>query len=259
MNINLTITIFALVGGFLPALVWLFFWLKEDKLKPEPKGLLFTTFVVGGLSVFLAFFLQKGFTLLIENYNFDSKNLFTDNNLDSFLLANLIFLLVWAFIEEIVKYLSAYIVAFKNKAFDEPIDSMIYIITAAIGFSAVENSLFLFNVLFSSDNNLSFFLTGNMRFLGATVVHIVSSAVMGGIIGLAFYYPKLTKKIATVLGLLTATILHTAFNFFIIISNEGEMIKIFVSLWFLAIFVILFFEAIKKIKRPIPPTDQNYY
>ena len=201
--------------------------------------------------------LQKSFAILAENYHYSANDLFSDSTLTKVLLSNIIFLLVWAFIEETIKFLSAYVVAFKSKAFDEPIDSMIYIITASIGFSAVENTLFLFNVLFTGDNNLTLLLTGNMRFLGATVVHIVSSAVLGGIIGLAFCYPKLTKTTATILGLLTATILHTAFNFFIISSSEGEMIKIFITLWFLAIFVILFFERIKKINCPILPEDNS--
>ena len=37
-DLNLTMSLFALIGGFVPALVWLWFWLKEDKQKPEPKG-----------------------------------------------------------------------------------------------------------------------------------------------------------------------------------------------------------------------------
>jgi RsiW-degrading membrane proteinase PrsW (M82 family) len=37
----------------LPALLWLFFWLREDRFHPEPRGLLILTFLAGGLVVFL--------------------------------------------------------------------------------------------------------------------------------------------------------------------------------------------------------------
>ena len=45
--------IVALVGGLLPAFLWLFFWLREDKEHPEPKGLLFFTFLAGMSTVIL--------------------------------------------------------------------------------------------------------------------------------------------------------------------------------------------------------------
>ena len=41
----------AILGGVLPALVWLAFWLLEDRCEPEPKRYLLGTFIVGGLMV----------------------------------------------------------------------------------------------------------------------------------------------------------------------------------------------------------------
>ena len=49
---------------------------------------------------------------------------------------------VWVIIEEILKYTAALIVVFWHKAVDEPIDTIIYMITIALGFSALENTLF---------------------------------------------------------------------------------------------------------------------
>jgi len=46
----------AFLIGFLPVLIWLFFWLSEDRQKPEPRSLIFSIFVLGMLSVFLAYF-----------------------------------------------------------------------------------------------------------------------------------------------------------------------------------------------------------
>jgi len=55
------------VGGILPALIWLWFWLKEDKENPEPKGLLFLTFILGMIAVIIILPLEKIASGLIIN------------------------------------------------------------------------------------------------------------------------------------------------------------------------------------------------
>ena len=37
----------AFLGGVLPILLWLFFWLMEDSKAPEPKGYIFFCFLAG--------------------------------------------------------------------------------------------------------------------------------------------------------------------------------------------------------------------
>jgi RsiW-degrading membrane proteinase PrsW (M82 family) len=41
------IVIFTVIGGIIPALLWLRFWLKEDKKRPEPKKRILLTFIFG--------------------------------------------------------------------------------------------------------------------------------------------------------------------------------------------------------------------
>ena len=125
---------------------------------------------------------------------------------------------------------------------------MIYMITAALGFSAVENILFLFNVLVvEGANSNTFLFTGNLRFLGATMLHIVTSAIFGTCLSLAFYRGKIAKTIAWFVGLTIATALHVLFNFFIIVDEGGSVLKVLVCLWAVAMFVILLFEIVKKL------------
>ena len=69
---------------------------------------------------------------------------------------------------------------------DEPIDAVIYMITVALGFSALENALFLSNLISTSSFAQSI-ITGNSRFLGATLLHVASSAAVGVMIGLSYY------------------------------------------------------------------------
>ncbi|OHA58504.1 MAG: hypothetical protein A2571_01875 [Candidatus Vogelbacteria bacterium RIFOXYD1_FULL_44_32] len=247
IDLNLSMAVFSLVGGFAPALIWLWFWLREDDQKPEPKAIIAEAFVAGGLSVVLAFLIQRflaDWATRAQWTGFDYSN---PSFSLSFLISSAGFIFIWAAVEEIVKLSAAYFTGFRSRNFDEPIDAMIYIITAAIGFAAVENTLFLLSTLLSGETSIFFILTGNLRFLGATVVHIVSSAIVGGMISLSFCSARLTKTTAIIIGLCTATLLHGAFNFLIITSSGSGMLKIFVTLWLLAIFIIYFFEKIKTV------------
>lgn len=49
----------AFVAGLIPALFWVWFWLKEDKRKPEPLWLIFISFVAGMAVVPVVLPLQK--------------------------------------------------------------------------------------------------------------------------------------------------------------------------------------------------------
>jgi len=238
--------LFAVLGGFVPAFIWLWFWLKEDSARPEPARIVIRTFLVGGLFIFLAFILQKTLLSIYSDPDtFVATLSYPENNLAYFWLVAPT-LLLWSLIEEIVKYLAAAISAFSTKSFDEPIDAMIYMITSAIGFAAIENTLFLIQVL--THENVSYFvLTGNLRFLGATVVHIVSSAIVGGFLSLSYCTGWFKKIVYLTIGIFVASGLHALFNFFIIVSDSTEMFKIFLALWLVAIFVIYFFEKVKKI------------
>ncbi len=246
-SLDLSIAIFSLVGGFAPALIWLWFWLKEDREKPEPKAMIAEAFVAGGLSVVFAFIIQRFLAEWATKAQWQGFDYSNPSFSLAFLISSAGFIFIWAAVEEIVKLAAAYFTGLRSRNFDEPIDAMIYIVTAAIGFAAVENTLFLLSTMLSGETSIFFILTGNLRFLGATVVHIVCSAIVGGMVGLSFCSARLTKTTAIAIGLCTATFLHGAFNFLIITSSGTGMLKIFVGLWLLAIFVIYFFEKVKTV------------
>jgi RsiW-degrading membrane proteinase PrsW (M82 family) len=246
-NMSWFFILFAIAGGFLPTIFWLWFWLQEDRRKPEPLRLIMKTFIVGGFFIVPAFALEK---FLAPNTNIIElvSNAYRDKSPFWPLIIISSPLIIWAVIEEIIKYLAARIAALKNKQCDEPIDVMIYMITAALGFSAVENFLFLLNILSINTIPLnSLFLTGNLRFLGATLLHIVASAVFGTFLSFAFYRSKIIKTLAWILGLTTATALHVFFNFFIIVNEGDNVLKVLLSIWIIAIFIIFIFEVIKRI------------
>lgn len=249
MTSTLGIILTAIIGGLLPALVWLFFWLYEDKKKPEPKGNLLQAFLVGAVAVIVAFFLERPFLSVFGPLAGTAIPI-------EFSLVTLIMILgqsklifVWSAIEETVKYAGARITVLERPEFDEPVDAMIYLITVALGFAAMENALFLFDILAKGQDHIYFILTGHLRFLGATIVHTVSSAIVGAGLALSFYKPWWYKLIATIVSLFTAIVLHALFNFFII-NNDGEATaQVLLALWLAAIFIIFLFERVKIITK----------
>ena len=217
----------AFLAGLIPALFWLWFWLREDKCRPEPKALIATAFIAGMLIVPLVLPLQE----------FAMKRFSGDN---------LIF--VWVIIEEVLKYSAALIVVLWNKAVDEPIDTIIYMITIALGFSALENALFIFNPLVDGDY-VNSFLTGNFRFLGATLLHVLASGTVGIAMALSFYKRDLIKVAVASLGLLVAIILHALFNFFIMDASGETVLGVFMFVWMGVIVLFLIFEKVKQLEK----------
>jgi RsiW-degrading membrane proteinase PrsW (M82 family) len=216
----------AMLGGLLPALFWLWFWLREDNKKPEPSGLILRTFVAGMIVVPLVLPLQKL-----------ALTLFSGTSL----------ILVWVVIEETLKYTLALGVILWHKAVDEPIDYIVYMITIALGFAALENALFIWNPLVAGDLSGSI-ITGNFRFLGATLLHILASGTIGVFLAFAYYRSDTVKLLAGTFGLFVAILLHTLFNLFIMDANGETILSIFLTVWVLVIALFLIFEKVKRIR-----------
>lgn len=242
----------AIAGGILPSLVWLWFWLKQDSKSPEPTGLIALSFFAGMAIVYFVLPLQK-FVLTHIVFIMDTVNTLALKISLTAPSKETIMTTLWAFIEEFAKYATVFFIAFKSKFFDEPMDAVIYIITASLGFSAMENTLYIFRDLANS-GVIEVFGNGNMRFLGATIVHIVSSAFIGIAIAFSFYAPKYIKFISVALGIFTATLLHAYFNLSIIVSDGTIMtLLVFSQFWGAIIGIILLLAIIKRIQRPINP------
>lgn len=237
-----TIISFALLGGLIPALFWLIFWLREDSIHPEPKKLIFTTFVFGMLSVPFTL----AFQLVVNKVYFRDLDVHTIfENGPHFLIIGVIMVVVWAFSEEFAKYFAAYHGGLKKEDNDEAVDNMIYMITAALGFSAVENALFIFGPLLLGDTELAI-STGNLRFIGATLLHISTASIIGALRSFSHFKTNEIKKRYVFSGMILAVGLHSAYNLFIIKNAEGAFVAL-ASIWTIIIIIILIFERIKKI------------
>lgn len=235
--LNITL---AIIGGLLPALVWLSFWLREDESRPEPKQLLVGLFLAGAFAILPTYLLQE-FLRQLWSLGLEQGVFYT--------------ILTWAASEELIKYLVVSILALSTPYFDEPVDAMIYLITAALGFSAAENALFMIDTITQSGSQIHFWLNGNLRFVGATILHVVTSGTLGAFLALSFCGTRQQKLLATLAGLSSAIALHTLFNYFIIKSVDGGVMRIFLLFWILAIVIIYLFERIKAVACPLPNVE----
>ncbi len=217
---------FALAFGILPALLWLWFWTREDRLHPEPKRLLLLTFIAGGATVALTIPVQQ----LIRDV------------LNEGITSRMI--MAWATAEEVLKYLMALAVVLWRRAVDEPIDNMIYMITVALGFAAVENTLFLLTSL-TNDTFANSIIVGNFRFFGSTLLHVLSSSVVGVALAWSFYKSHIGKITYAILGVILASVVHSAFNLFILKSEGSGIMLTFSSVWVGVVILLLFFEKFK--------------
>jgi len=243
--------LYGFLGGLLPALLWLWFFLKEDAKRPEPKWLILAAFLAGMLAVIVALPAE----MLAKCLASGSWPAWGTGVLDTLTYcrmvpdANPIFL--WAAVEELLKYLLAVVVVLWRRAVDEPIDAMIYLITVALGFAALETGLFLMEPLGRGDITGGF-LTGNLRFLGAALIHTVSSAVVGFAIAFTFYRSYVVQFISLCTGLVVAIVLHALFNHHIIASGGEHTAIVFFFVWIGVIALLALFERIKLITRPQP-------
>ena len=216
----------AFLGGLIPAIFWLWFWLREDRRKPEPYVLIVLTFIAGMTVVPLVLPLQR---LALDIY--DGQNV----------------VLVWVIVEELLKYAVALVVILWNRAVDEPIDMVIYMITIALGFAALENALFIFNPLLAGEY-LGGAVTGSFRFIGATLLHVLASGTIGVALALTFYKSAAIKLLAGTIGLCIAIVLHALFNFFIMDARGETILGVFLFVWLGIIVLFLLFEKIKLLE-----------
>ncbi len=241
---DLTHFLYAILSGLLPPLLWLAFWLREDNLHPNPRRIIFGCFLMGMGAVLFSLILQLSFDPYIHaiaayfNYS-DGETKYV----------------IFAAIEEGAKFLAAYIVAFHAIDMDEPIDAMIYLITVALGFAALENTLFVMKSYYSGaifiGDVTQAISTGNMRFIGATLLHVVSSSCVGIAIGLNFYRAKIVRFFFGIIGLGLGIALHSTFNLSIIKTMIGDTtgtLKVFAWVWCSVIILLICFEEVKAVK-----------
>jgi len=222
--------------GFVPSIIWLAFYLRKDA-HPEPNSVIRKVFLWGMLATLPAIALELILRSLFSFLPFSQE----------VVLVLYIFLGV-ALVEEVLKFLVVRFSVYQDKALDEPVDVMLYMIIAALGFAAFENILILFGLGPTSPVSNIVALT-LVRLVGATFLHALTSGTFGYFLARSFFDPK-KKYWYVAAGLFLATLLHGFFNFYILeVQGAAKLLIPAVILIGLAVFVSLSFRQLKRIIR----------
>jgi RsiW-degrading membrane proteinase PrsW (M82 family) len=224
-DVGLTTLLWAIVGGVIPTFLWMWFWFSQTK-KPESTGFLSLLYIIGMVCVFIVF-------------PIDHWIMTTQLNQKEHLLA-------FAGVEEIVKLLITALIAFGGNRTKKPTDYTLFLVTTALGFSALENTLYLIDPI-TQNNITSILFASNLRFIGATLLHTVCVAIVGIMLGVAFYENVFMKWVHGLFGLGLAIGLHGVFNYFIMINTTRSIMIGLAGLWFIGLIVIVIFGRIQKI------------
>ncbi len=124
----------ALIASALSAAVWLVVIRRYDRLQPEPlKTMLWVGLVAGFLAVIVAGPLNSWVMFILSAASGGEGSLGQLFSLAVFVGIN----------EEVCKGFFTMLLLKRRKEVDEPIDGMIYAMTASLGFAALENILYM--------------------------------------------------------------------------------------------------------------------
>ena len=229
---------FLIIFALLPSLIWLLFFLRKDA-HPESNPMIVKIFFYGMLSAIPAVFIELGFFQTTSRPTFSG---FFPSSLISFLN---IFIGV-ALTEETLKYLVIRKKVLKSPEFDEPLDVMLYMIIAALGFVFLENLLIFLSPRTFLLNFGEVFVLAGFRFISATFLHALSSGALGFFLALSFFETE-KRGVLLLSGFTLAFGLHGLYN--LAIMNMGKYSGIILPIIIiagLAIFVSFGFKKLKK-------------
>jgi len=214
----------------LPVLFWAWYHWHKDRRLPEPVGYLLMAFLLGAASYWLGKLLYIGLGLV--DLRFDADLLAESNPFGLLLYA----LLAIGPIEEFAKLAPFLLVIRYFPAFDEPIDGIIYASFIALGFSAVENILYLQYLTT---------MEAIARGFAGPFVHIVFASIWGYYVGRAWLRGRgVVRSVSVALG--TAAIIHGAYDF-LVIARPGFALPasalLIASLWLWRMFLFRDLDA----------------
>jgi len=231
-SINLIQVIGASLLSILPIALWLGLIMWQDRKKPEPfiwLGLVFVTGIFLTLPVFL---MENGLVQFFSSWS-------------NYSFFNILVFLGIAFIEELSKFLAVFFLMKKNKYFDELIDRMIYLVFMALGFAFIENIAITYQEMISIIGLGSVLKILGLRFMGANLVHLLCSGLIGFFWALSTVYHQ-QKYLFW--GIISGIGLHTIFNIVIMKWGAEFLFAISLALFVFALFILWAFDILKHLK-----------
>ncbi len=212
--------IFVPVLSLLPCVLWLWYFSSRTRYKRPAVRVLGLTFLLGALATIPALALnligQQLFIMLFGSTPWSHL---------------LVLLFIVGPVEEAMKLLVVYFYAYRQQEFDEALDGVIFSATAALGFAAIENVVYL-----AQNDAMLVLLRGPLSNPG----HALFSAVWGMGLSRARTKPNLfSQRFPIILeGWVYASLLHSLFDALLVASSRvsilffGLLICVMVGLFF---------------------------
>ncbi len=211
-------------------------YIYNKDVEKEPKILLLKLFVCGIFSSLFVFLFSY---LLFEIFDDFSINLYEYSYFKYFIYS---FMLV-AFLEEGCKWLSTRFVGYNSKYFDEAYDIIVYSSFVALGFSFVENIMYVFNYGISA---------AILRALISVPGHLSFGIMMG-------YYMLLAKLSKTkkdyrkymIFSFVFPLLIHGSYDFLLLLKNTYILIILLTLLFLFYIFSYIKIKKVIEMKKKI--------
>ena len=223
-----------LLLAFLPAVFWVFVFLREEKFDPIPKKLITKVFILGAFSGLLAVLFELILTLFFPESA--TTAVFGTLSVQKLAFSIAIFALLItigsAAIEELVKVYTVKWFAYDSLQFNQVVDGAILGVSAGLGFATLENVGYFLRAYYEEGLG-TLAIVFVVRFLATTLLHALTSGIAGYYLGKAKFS---TEKGVFWEGLLAAILIHATFN---ILLFSGLLLGLLLNI-VLLIFVLIF-------------------
>jgi RsiW-degrading membrane proteinase PrsW (M82 family) len=192
-NLNgIPLILVGMIFSIIPALIWLYFFYRLDRLEAEPKHMVFKVFVVGALvaAALHDFIINDIFNVSDWQYNSWWGHLLGG-------------ILIVGFVEQFLIYATVRYTVFRHPEFDERVDGVIYSVAAGLGLATVLNFYYVFR---SNGVDLDI---GSIRMVINTLAYASFAGIMGYYIGQARFEKTPVHYMPT--GLAIAAIINGIF------------------------------------------------
>ncbi|MCK8816074.1 PrsW family glutamic-type intramembrane protease [Natroniella sulfidigena] len=215
--------LYLVIISIIPGLLWVYFFYRKDKYEPEPVRLVLRSFLYGALLVIPVGLIEAPFAGLIAN----PPSLTVLLGLSIFVIG---------LTEEVGKFAVVWYTIYDSDEFNEVMDGIIYSISVALGFAAVENLLYAF--VFG-------FRVGVVRAVVTSLVHASFSGIMGFYLGKA----KCEKRSNLItIGLVQVVLLHGIYDFLIL----GGLVPNYVMFGIIILLYLYLTHLIRKALQVSP-------